>query len=307
MSDTAITTRFVDANGLRFEVAECGNGDRFALCLHGFPESAFSWRHQLPLLARLGYRVWAPNLRGYGRSSRPGRVADYRMDRLTADVAGLIDAAGARTTLLIGHDWGGGIAWITAIERRRRLSGLIIMNAPHPALFAVGLLRWPQIRRSWYIFAFQIPTLPELLLRRRRARAIAGAFLGMAVDKTRFPADVLEVYRRQALEPGALTAMVNYYRANWGLIRRAPAGTRDERPTGPIEVPTLLIWGEADTAPRKGTYGWHRPAGDRSHHPLPARCVALGATGGAGGGQRDDRDLAGRPHPTRFARCPSCG
>ena len=247
VSDAAITTRFVDANGLRFEVVECGDGDRFALCLHGFPESAFSWRHQLPLLARRGYRVWAPNLRGYGRSSRPGRVEDYRMDRLTADVAGLIDAAGARTTLLVGHDWGGGIAWMTAIERRRRLSGLIIMNAPHPALFAAGLLRWPQIRRSWYIFAFQIPTLPELLLRRRRARAIAGAFLGMAVDKTRFPAEVLEVYRRQALEPGALTAMINYYRANRGLIRRTPAGTRGERLTRPIEVSTLLIWGEADT------------------------------------------------------------
>ena len=131
------------------------------------------------------------------------------MDRLTADVAGLIDAAGARKTLVVGHDWGGGVAWMTAIERRRRLSGLIIMNAPHPALFAAGLLRWPQIRRSWYIFAFQIPTLPELLLRRRRARAIAGAFLRMAVDKTRFPAEVLEVYRRQALEPGALRVVIS--------------------------------------------------------------------------------------------------
>ena len=259
MNDSAITTRFVDANDLRFEVHECGRGDRLALCLHGFPEHAYAWRHQLPLLARLGYRAWAPCLRGYGRSSRPGRVTDYRMDRLTADVAGLIDAAGAGSTVLVGHDWGGGIAWTTALERLRPLERLIIMNAPHPALFLAGLLRWPQFRRSWYIFAFQLPVLPELVLRRRRGHAIAGAFRRMAVDKTRFPDEVLEVYRRQALEPGALTAMINYYRANRSLFRQ----TRADRPraslTRPIEVPTLMIWGEADAALGKElTYGTER-------------------------------------------------
>ena len=98
LTDTTIATRFVDANGLRFEVTECGDGDGFALCLHGFPESAFSWRHQLPLLARLGYRVWAPNLRGYGRSSRPTGVEDYRIDRLVDDVVGhcQVQPAGGR-------------------------------------------------------------------------------------------------------------------------------------------------------------------------------------------------------------------
>ena len=259
MSHSAITTRFVDANGLRFEVHECGSGDRLALCLHGFPEHAYAWRHQLPLFARLGYRAWAPCLRGYGRSSRPRRVADYRMDRLTADVAGLIDAAGARSTVLIGHDWGGGIAWATALSRLRPLDRLIIMNAPHPALFVAGLLRWPQIRRSWYIFAFQLPILPELLLRRRRARAIAGAFRRMAVDKARFSAEVLEVYRRQALVPGALTAMINYYRANRALFRQTRAGDPHQSLTRTIDVPTLLIWGEADTALGKElTYGTER-------------------------------------------------
>src|SRR5579862_3207109 len=98
--------RFVDANGQRFHVATCGAGERFALCLHGFPDCWYSWRYQLPLLARLGYRVWAPDLRGYGESTRPPRVRDYDLDALLADAAGLIDAAGARSTLLIGHDWG---------------------------------------------------------------------------------------------------------------------------------------------------------------------------------------------------------
>lgn len=270
MSGTSIRTRFVKANGLRFEVTECGNGDRFALCLHGFPESAFSWRHQLPLLARLGYRVWAPNLRGYGRSSRPDRVEDYRIDHLVGDVIGLIDAADAHTTLLVGHDWGGGIAWMTAYERRCRLSGLIIMNAPHPALFVAGLFRWPQIRRSWYVFASQIPKLPEFLLRRRRASAIAYAFHGMAVDKTRFPAEILEVYRRQALEPGALTAMINYYRANRGFIWQSPFGARSERLTSLIEEPTLLIWGEADTAlGTELTHGTDRLVTDLTLRYLP--------------------------------------
>ena len=269
-SDSAITTRFVDANGLRFEVHECGDGDRLALCLHGFPEHAYAWRHQLPLLARLGYRAWAPCLRGYGRSSRPGRVEDYRMDRLTADVAGLIDAAGARSTLLVGHDWGGGIAWATALGRLRPLDRLIIMNAPHPALFVAGLLRWPQIRRSWYIFAFQLPVLPELLLRRRRAHAIAAAFRDMAVDKRRFPDGVLEAYRQQALEPGALTAMINYYRANRTLFRRTRTGDPHPSLTGTIDVPTLMIWGEADTALGKElTYGTERLVTDLTMRYLP--------------------------------------
>ena len=240
---SAVRTRFVDANGLQFEVDECGQGSRFALCLHGFPECAFSWRHQLPRLARLGYRVWAPNLRGYGRTSRPAGVDAYHIDRLVDDVVGLIDAAGATETLLVGHDWGGGVAWMTALSQRRRLSGLVVMNAPHPARFVAHLFRWPQIRRSWYVFAFQVPRLPELLLGRRGARAVGRAFLDMAVDKSRFPPDVLDVYRQQALQPGALTAMVNYYRANRHLVRTPPAQLAQ-----PIETPTLLIWGTADTA-----------------------------------------------------------
>jgi pimeloyl-ACP methyl ester carboxylesterase len=265
VSSPSQTTRFVEANGLRFEVTECGKGDRLALCLHGFPECAFSWRYQMPVLAQLGYRVWAPNLRGYGRSSRPGRVADYHVDHLVADVEGLIRAADARETLLIGHDWGGGVAWMTALADRCPLAGLVVINCPHPTLFAQGLYRWPQIRRSWYVFAFQVPLLPEFLLRRHEARAIAGTFLDMAVDRSRFPEDVLDVYRRQALEPGALTAMLNYYRANRRVLH-------EPRPDleRPVTTPTLLIWGEADTALGKElTVGTDRLVSDLTVHYLP--------------------------------------
>lgn len=247
--------QFVDANGLRFHVATCGTGERLALCLHGFPECWFSWRYQMPLLARLGYRVWAPDLRGYGQSARPPRVHDYDIDVLLGDIAALIDAAAARSTLLIGHDWGAVLAWYFAMRRVRPLDRLVIMNVPHPALMERALRTWRQMRRSWYILFFQIPGLPEALLRARDYRAIREAFRRMAIDRSRFPDDVLQVYRDNAAHPGALTAMLNYYRAavRGGASRQRALGY----PT--IDTPTLLLWGEADTALLKETtYGTDR-------------------------------------------------
>ncbi len=248
MSESAITTTFVKANGLTFEVDQCGSGEKFALLLHGFPESKYSWRYQLPLLARLGYRVWAPNLRGYGRTSRPSAVRDYQIDHLTADVAGLIDAAGAKQTLLIGHDWGAVIGWHFAIKAVRPLERLVIMNVPHPACFGRTLRTWAQLKKSWYVFFFQIPWLPERLLAARGGDAIGRAFVDMAVDKSRFPVAVIDEYRRNAVEPGALTAMLNYYRA----AVRAGAIVMNPQP-GTVDVPTLMIWGENDTALGKET------------------------------------------------------
>lgn len=241
----AIQTRYVRANGLTFEVDQCGNGERLALLLHGFPECSFSWRYQLPLLARLGYTAWAPNLRGYGRSSRPRRVADYALTHLISDVAGMIDAAGKQSTLLIGHDWGGAIGWQFVLNPPRVIDRFIVLNLPHPKLFFSGLRKPAQLWRSWYLFFFQLPMIPEWLLTAGHARAIGNTFLNMAVDKSRFPEEVLEVYRRQALEPGAMSAMLNYYRAlfrNWPRQREL-----DALPTK-LEVPTLMIWGERDTA-----------------------------------------------------------
>ncbi len=243
-----VRTVLVKANGLTFEVDQCGSGDKFALLLHGFPESKFSWRHQMPLLAELGYTVWAPNLRGYGRSSKPPAVADYHIDHLVADAAALIDAAGAKNTLLMAHDWGAVIAWNFAIRKVRPLERLVIMNVPHPACMARELRTWAQRRKSWYIFFFQIPWLPERVLARRKAQAVGRAFSDMAVDKSRFPVAVTDEFRRNALEPGALTAMVNYYRA---AVR---AGEKAMNPEpGTVDIPTLMIWGEEDTALGKAT------------------------------------------------------
>jgi pimeloyl-ACP methyl ester carboxylesterase len=236
--------RTVAANGFEFHVNEAGTGDRLALCLHGFPEFGFSWRHQLPVLADLGYRAWAPDLRGYGRTRpRPLRRRDYLTTSLIDDVAALVDAAEPSETVLIGHDWGAALAWSFAIQQVRPLDRLVIMNVPHPARFQQGVRKLSQLRKSWYIFFFQLPWLPERVLGRDDAEPIARVFSEMAVHPERFGDDVLEVYRRSAAEPDALRAMINWYRGAFLSGRRL---RKDGYPT--IETPTLMVWGEQDTA-----------------------------------------------------------
>jgi pimeloyl-ACP methyl ester carboxylesterase len=256
----------VEANGLEFEVLEAGSGDRLALCLHGFPEHAISWRLQIPLLASLGYRVWAPNLRGYGKTTRPELVEDYDVAFLLEDVAALIDAARARSVVLIAHDWGAALAWLFAIRRLRPLEKLVIMNVPHPALFTRALRRsFLQRLRSWYIVFFQLPVLPEFLLRLGGAYAIGRAFAS-ATNPSSFPRDVLDYYRARAREPGAIRAMLAWYRAaaRGGMAAQLRLGLPK------IEVPTLMIWGEADVALRKETtYGTHRYVDDLRLQYLP--------------------------------------
>jgi pimeloyl-ACP methyl ester carboxylesterase len=242
-------TAFVDTGHARLECLVSGRGNgKVAILLHGFPEAHFSWRHQIGFLTGLGYEVWAPNQRGYGGSSRPRPVAAYHVDHLVEDVAGLIDQVAAeRPVTLIAHDWGAIVAWIFAIDRKRALERLVICNVPHPARFAEELRRpgSDQLRRSWYVFFFQLPWLPEALMRLGRASAIGRAFTGMAKDQTHFGADVIEAYRANALLPGALTAMVNWYRAN----ARSAALARYRRGAARvIDVPTLMIWGEEDSA-----------------------------------------------------------
>jgi pimeloyl-ACP methyl ester carboxylesterase len=260
---------FVQANGLRFHVAKCEaepRSDRLALLLHGFPEFSHSWRLQLPLLAKLGYRAWAPDLRGYGQTDRPEGVGEYAMEKLLDDVSGLIVASGARETLLVGHDWGGIIAWFFAMRRPKEIARLGIMNLPHPACIERAL-RGRQMLRSWYVLFFQIPWLPEALLSAGDYRGIREAFVGMAVDKSRFPKELLDAYRDNAARPGALTAMINYYRA---LVRGG--GSTRQRALGypRIEMPTLMIWGERDTALGiQTTYGTEEFVADLTLRYLP--------------------------------------
>jgi len=239
---SGIAIDWVEANGLTFEVAQAGEGDHLALCLHGFPELHYSWRHQMPLLAQMGYRVWAPNMRGYGGTSRPDEKLAYRLDHLSADVAALIDASGAKKITLLAHDWGAIIAWQFGIQKLRPLERLVIMNVPHPLRARRELTRWRQLKKSWYIFFFQIPWLPERRLGTDKAAVIERLFRETSVNVDRFDPSTVAPYRSAAARRGALSAMLNYYRA---LLQ-----TPDARKIGDgmVETPTLIVWGEQDVA-----------------------------------------------------------
>ena len=196
-------THTLSANGLGFLVDEEGEGDSVALLLHGFPESRFSWRHQIPLLAEKGWRAIAPDLRGYGGSSRPREREAYRMDHLVEDVAALFEAAGAKRRLLIGHDWGAAIAWEFAIRKRLPLDGLVIMNVPHPSVFArVMRTSAAQRRKSWYIAFFQLPVLPEIMMGAGGAKAVGDAFMTWrwtrAASRRRSPTSIAATPRNRA-------------------------------------------------------------------------------------------------------------
>ena len=268
MTSDTIQTNFIEANGLQFEVDQCGNGDKLALFLHGFPEHSFSWRYQLPLFARMGYTAWAPNMRGYGKSSSPLKVKDYAIELLMDDVAGLIDASGKQSVTLIAHDWGAVIAWYFAMRKIRPLEKLIIMNVPHPAVFNEKIKTLPEQRKkSWYVYFFQIPWLPEAWSKRNSAQGIADTFYNMAVDKSRFPDEVLDVYRKNALRPNGLKCMINYYRA---LVRGGGALRQMKLGFPAIEIPTLMIWGEEDAAlAKETTYGTEKHVKDFTIRYLP--------------------------------------
>jgi pimeloyl-ACP methyl ester carboxylesterase len=235
----------ISANRLSFRVATAGAGDRLLLCLHGFPESAVSWRHQIAPMAQAGYRVWAPDLRGYGGTTRPTGIDAYRIETLMEDMAALIDAAKTRRVILLGHDWGGILAWYYAMREPTKVEALIVLNAPHPACFERELRRWRQLRRSWYAVLFQIPWLPEAVLSAGQARMIGAILERMRAHHESLPDDIVRLYRQQAGAPGALTAMLNYYRAamhGGGAARQRELGY----PT--IDIPTLVIWGLQDQA-----------------------------------------------------------
>lgn len=234
--------RMVPANGLEFEVFEAGGGGRLALLLHGFPQHAVSWHNQVPLLAGLGYRVWIANQRGYGGTSRPQRRKDYALEQLTGDIAGLIDASGAASVTLVGHDWGALVAWTFAIRSIRPVARLVIINVPHPLCFRRELKTCGQRRKSWYVGFFQVPVLPELLLAAGGGSRLAKMLRDGARNRNAFPDEVLENYRANVSAPGAATAMLNWYRA----AGRDVLAARDL--AAPIETPTLIIWGEQDVA-----------------------------------------------------------
>src|SRR5258706_1880596 len=268
----AIEHRLVETNGVRLHCAVDGAGP-LALFLHGFPESWYSWRHQLAALAP-HFRVVAPDLRGYNESDKPGGVAAYALKELVADVVGLVAAFEARDAVIVAHDWGGAIAWQFAMDHPELTKRLVVMNSPHLAIFQQQLRANPrQLLKSWYMFFFQIPWLPETLLGLGDAWAIGNAVRQSTIQKHAITDEDIRVLRAAASRPGALRSALNYYRAVFrsdestaalpAVVRRFLYG---DRPLPPprlrledwpkISAPTMLIWGEQDVALRKElTYG----------------------------------------------------
>jgi epoxide hydrolase 4 len=231
---------YAQLGDVRLHYVEAGDGPLVVL-LHGFPEFWFGWRRQIPALAEAGFRVVAPDMRGYNLSSRPADVAAYAIDLLAADVRDLIRERGADRAFLVGHDWGGGVAWATAINHPEVVERLAILNAPHPRRMLQGLRRPRQLARSWYMFLFQLPWLPERLLSARRWSGLRRALEGDARPGAFTEQDIAH-YVEAWSQPGATMAMLNYYRAAFRQRRHA-----SER-SGAVAAPTLVIWGERDRA-----------------------------------------------------------
>jgi pimeloyl-ACP methyl ester carboxylesterase len=236
-----VTQAMVPTNGIRLNVAQAGpESGPLALLLHGFPEFWYQWRKQIPALAEAGFQVWAPDQRGYNLSDKPPRIADYSIDRLAEDAAGVIAAAGRQRAVVIGHDWGGVVAWWLAANRPELVERLVIINVPHPLILRKLIFSDPrQTMRSWYVFALQLPWLPEWSARRNDWQGLVRGLESSSRPGTFTEADFAE-YRRAWSQPGAMTAMINWYRA---LFRAPPPRPPRNRRILP---PTLILWGARD-------------------------------------------------------------
>jgi epoxide hydrolase 4 len=227
-------------DGVRLHYVEAGDGPPVIL-LHGFPEFWYSWRHQIPPLAEAGFRALAPDLRGYNLSDKPEGLDSYRVEVLVQDVVGLIRHTGAERATLVGHDWGGIIAWHTAILRPEVVERLVVLNAPHPAAYNRELWSSTQLLRSWYAGFFQLPILPETALSAGDYAALDHVLRRNPVRPGAFSDDDIRLYKAALAQPGALTATVNYYRAAAREHSRLSSLGRRQ-----ISAPTLLIWGDRD-------------------------------------------------------------
>ncbi|MDG5759423.1 alpha/beta hydrolase [Natronococcus sp. A-GB1] len=233
------TSRVV--NGLREHVVVAGEADDpLVVLLHGFPEFWYEWREQIEPLVEAGYRVVVPDQRGYNLSEKPRKARAYQLRDLSRDVADLIASEGRERAHVVGHDWGGVVAWDLARRYPDRVDHLGIINAPHPTVYRRQLRsNLEQLRRSWYAMAFQLPWLPERLCRYDDFRLLERALRDTAAEGT-FTERELTHYRRAWAREGALTGSLNWYRA---MARHPPEASRDR-----VEQPTLVIWGEADNA-----------------------------------------------------------
>lgn len=230
-----------EVNEVRLHVVVAGDeDDPLVVLLHGFPEFWYGWRHQLEPLVDAGYRVLVPDQRGYNLSEKPAAVRAYRISECSRDIVDLIATEGRDSARVVGHDWGGMVAWDLALRRPSAVDRLAIVNAPHPTVYRQHLLANPdQLRRSVYAACFQLPLVPEFVCRRGDFRFLERALRETAAPGT-FTDVELERYRRAWRRDGAISGMLDWYRANG---RNPPSPPLEQ-----VETPTLIVWGEDDTA-----------------------------------------------------------
>ena len=229
-----------EVNGLRFHYVEAGSGPLVVL-LHGFPEFWYSWRYQITALAEAGFQVLAPDLRGYNQSDKPLGTSQYCLDLLAYDVAGFIREKGDQPAIVVGHDWGGAIAWKVVSAYPELVKRLVILNAPHPAAFKRELRTFTQLRKSWYMLFFQLPHIPEAVFRAGNYAMMERSFRQEPIRKNAFTNHDIALYKAAISKPGALTAALNYYRANVRFLWEESSWL-----TAVVTTPTLVIWGEHD-------------------------------------------------------------
>ena len=229
----------VPTNGIQLNVAQAGPVDGpLLIFLHGFPEFWYGWRNQIEHFATLGYRVWAPDQRGYNLSDKPDAISDYTLDTLAGDIVGLIDAAGCARARVVGHDWGAAVTWWLALKHPERVERAAILNVPHPAVMGRMLSRsFSQLLKSWYMFFFQIPRLPEAVIRRNHYAAAARSLVATSRPGTFSQAD-LDRYVEAWSRTDGLRTMIHWYRA----LGQKPSRMGNPR----VRMPLLMIWGARD-------------------------------------------------------------
>ena len=230
---------YAQLTDVRLHYVEEGDGPLVVL-LHGFPDFWYSWRHQIPALAESGYRVVAPDMRGYNLSDKPRGIGNYTLDRLATDVVELIVSLGQQTARVVGHDWGGVVAWATAGWHPDVVERLVVVNAPHPDDYSRGLKNPKQLAKSWYTGFFQVPGSPALL-RARNFAALRSALTSSSNEGT-FTEDDVARYIEAWSEPRTIESQLAYYRAGARRLTGNPG------PIPTVTTPTLIVWGERDSA-----------------------------------------------------------
>jgi pimeloyl-ACP methyl ester carboxylesterase len=243
---------YVKLSEIKMHYVVAGSGE-LVILLHGFPEFWYSWRHQIPPLSQ-HFRVVAPDMRGYNETDKPMGVSRYSNDLLVQDIKDLIDALGEKKAAVVGHDWGGAVAWTLAMTAPEYVKKLALLNCPHPLSLIEAFLsmKFQQLQKSWYIFFFQTPKIPEEVLSRNNYELMKKMVFGSTVNKGTFTQEDQEKYVGAWSRTGALTGGINYYRANMNIaqLMSIPKEQQEKilKKYSKVKCPTLMVWGEEDVA-----------------------------------------------------------